>query len=95
MDPIKAMVMGNIQRVKSVDLSEEDFEDNNFFFIRAGTTGYLRYCPANNADDEYIEKEFAASNIFIDPEQCRKIFSSLEEGGQREMATDVYVGYGV
>lgn len=98
--------MTNITRVLKVDFEDSqtpesyfdddgNFVDENGFFIRAGTTGYLRYCPVNNGDDEYIEKEFTGSEIFVDPERCRKIFKELEAGSQREMATDVYVGYGV
>jgi hypothetical protein len=90
------IAQGNITRVVLVDpAANGDFEDPNGFFIRAGTTGYIRYCPIGNGDDEYIEKEFTASSIFVDPEVCRKIFGTLEDGGQRTMAEDIYIGYGV
>lgn len=105
MAPNQGFALGNILRVVAVDLEartpcqyfDEDgnFVDENGFFIRAGTTGYIRYCPKNNLDTEYIEKTFTGSEIFVDPELCRKIFGTLEEGGQREMAEGIYVGYGV
>ncbi|HUX57081.1 MAG TPA: hypothetical protein VMV77_08910 [Bacteroidales bacterium] len=98
--------MFDIQRVIAVDFVNQtpamnfnddgDFVDEAGFFIRAETTGYLKYCPINNkSDGEAIEKTFTASNIFIDPEVCRKIFHELEAGGQRSMAEVIYVGYGV
>lgn len=95
--PLQTHALGNILRVVPVDpAANGDFtDDNKPFFIRATTTGYIRYCPLNNEDDEYIEKTFTGSEIFVDPELCRKIFGTLEEGGQREMAEGIYVGYGV
>ena len=98
--------MGNIQRVIAVDMDAKtpceyfdldgDFVDEQGFFIRVETAGYLRYCPVGNkTDGEAIEKQFDASNLFIDVEVCRKIFADLTAGGQREMAETIYVGYGV
>ena len=92
----QGFALGNILRVVPVDLTSEDFVDENGFFIRAGTTGYLRFCPMNNkTDGELIEKEFAASNIFVDTVLCRKIFKDLSAGSQQELATNIFVGYGV
>jgi hypothetical protein len=90
--PWQTIAMGNIQRVKSVDLSEGDFESDVPFFIRAGVTGSLKYCPWGNNDEEYIIKEFTASAIFEDPEICRKIFA---DGAGSPVASEIYVGYGV
>ena len=88
--------MGNITRSIPVDpAANGTYTNENGFFIRAGTTGYIRYCPVGNGDTEYIEKEFTASSIFVDPEICRKIFGTLEAGGQRDMAEDIFVGFGV
>ena len=96
MSPNQGFALGNILRVVPVDPEADgDFTDENGFFIRAGTTGYIRYCPKNNLDDEYIEKTFTGSEIFVDPELCRKIFGTLEGGQQRSMAEDIYIGYGV
>jgi hypothetical protein len=89
--PNQNFALGNIIRVVPVDLSQGDFEDNNGFFIRVETAGALRYCPKNNEDSEAITKQFDASNIFIDPELCRKIFAS----GASPEADLIYVGYGV
>jgi len=97
--------MGNIQRVIAVDMVAKtpapyfdldgNFVDEQGFFIRVETAGYLRYCPIlNKTDGEAIEKQWDASYIFIDPEVCRKIFADLNPG-QRDMAETIYVGYGV
>ena len=90
--PWQATQMGNITRVVAVDLSEGDFTDEAGFFIRAATEGSLKYCPIGNNDDEAITKTFEASNIFVDPEICRKIFAT---GAGSPTASDIYVGYGV
>lgn len=93
----QGFALGNILRVVPVDPeSDGDFTDENGFFIRAGTTGYLRYCPKNNQDDEYIEKIFTGSEIFVDPELCRKIFADITiTSPEITMAQNIYVGYGV
>ena len=94
--PWQNIAMGNITRVIEVDPEANgDYTNEYGFFIRAETTGYIRYCPVGNEDSEYIEKTFTASTIFVDPEICRKIFGTLEAGGQREMAEDIFVGFGV
>ena len=94
--PWQAGKLSNITRSLPVDPAEDGtFTDENGFFIRAGTTGYIRYCPVGNEDSEAIEKEFTASSYFVDPEICRKIFGTLADGGQRSMAEDIYIGYGV
>ena len=85
--------VNNIIRVVPVDLSSGDFEDDKPFFIRVETEGVLRYCPWGNEDNEYIEKTFEASNIFVDPEACRKIFNLGQVSPSQ--ASEVYVGYGV
>jgi len=97
MAPNQGFALGNILRVVPVNpAANGDFVDENGFFIRVETTGYLRYCPKNNQSDaEAIEKNFTASTIFVDPELCRKIFGTLTAGGQRTMAQVIYVGYGV
>lgn len=96
-------MMGNITRVIPVDLitrtpankfnAQGDFVDENGFFIRAGIEGVLKYCPMGNLDSEFIIKDFAASQIFIDPEICRKIFHIGTVSPAQ--AHDIYVGYGV
>lgn len=83
----------NIVRVVPVDLTQGDFEPGQPFFIRVETEGVLRYCPWGNDDNEYIEKAFEASNIFVDPEACRKIFNLGQVSPAQ--ASDIYVGYGV
>jgi hypothetical protein len=85
----KSKAHGNIERVKSVSVSSNDFEDDNGFFIRAGTAGNIKYCPLLNPDSEAITKAFTASTTFCDPEICRKIFSN------GTTAEDIFVGYGV
>jgi hypothetical protein len=80
---------GNITRVVLVDLSSGDFEDDKGFFIRAGVAGNIKYLPVGNEESEAITKAFDASNVFSDPEQCKKIFAS------GTTATSIYVGYGV
>lgn len=89
--------MGNIQRVVPVDVSTEDFVDEQGFFIRVETEGLLRYCPINNKTDaEAITKYFYGSTIFVDPEVCRKIFASAGIFVSPESSADnIYVGYGV
>ena len=92
--PIRTIGNMNITRVVPVDLSKGDFIDENGFFIRAGTAGVIKYCPFDNKSDaEAITKNFAASDIFIDPEVCRKIIHVLTSPASE--ATDIYVGYGV
>lgn len=86
--PWQNIAMGNITRVKAVDLARDgDFTDENGFFIRSGA-GDLVYCPVGNTDDEPITKTVEASAYFIDPEICRKIFAT-------STASDIYIGYGV
>ncbi len=85
--------LGNIKRVVPVDLSGGDFTDENGFFLRAGTSGLIKYCPMGNSDSEYIIKQFDASSIFIDPELCRKVFAFVTSPGTT--AADIYAGYGV
>jgi hypothetical protein len=81
--------MGNIQRVKLIDVSSVDFTDENGFFIRSGS-GNIKYCPINNKTDaEAITKTVEEQIYFCDPEICRKIFAS------GTTATAIYVGYGV
>ena len=87
------VVQGNITRSLPVDLSEGDYEPGMPFFIRAATEGVIKYCPWGNTDDEAITKTFAASNIFVDPEQCRKIFDLGTVSPAQ--ASDIYVGFGV
>ena len=88
--PIRTIGNMNITRVVPVDLSESDFIDENGFFIRAaGNGGDIKYCPVDNEDSEAITKNFGGSDIFIDPEVCRKIFVVGTD------ASDIYVGYGV
>ena len=88
--PIRTIGNMNITRVVPVDLSEGDFTDENGFFIRAaGNGGDIKYYPVGNEDSEAITKNFAGSDIFVDPEVCRKI---LADGTD---ASDIYVGYGV
>jgi hypothetical protein len=84
---------GNITRVVAVDLSEGDYEPGMPFFIRAGVEGVIKYCPWGNEDSEAITKNFAASDIFVDPEQCRKIFDLGTVSPAQ--AEDIYVGFGV
>jgi hypothetical protein len=66
-----------------------DYEDERGFYIRAGVTGNIKYCPLQNEDADAITKNFTASDIFIDPEFCRKIFQT------GTTATSIYVGYGL
>jgi hypothetical protein len=80
--------MGNIQRVKAVDVSLLDFEDINGFFIRSGA-GVIKYCPVLNGNSEPITKTVDAQVYFVDPEVCWKIFAS------GTTATNIFVGYGV
>lgn len=80
--------MGNITRVKAVDVSLLDFEDINGFFIRSGA-GNIKYCPIGNGSGEAITKTVDATAYFVDPEICWKIFAS------GTTATGIYVGYGV
>jgi hypothetical protein len=81
--------MDNILRVVPVDVSAEDFVDENGFFIRSGA-GNIKYCPYHNKSDaEAITKTVEAQVYFNDPEICRKIFSV------GTTATDIYVGYGI
>lgn len=82
-------VSGNITRVVAVDVSAVDYEPGEPFFIRAGVAGNIKYAPVGNEDSEAITKAFAASEIFVDPEVCRKIFAS------GTTATSIYVGFGV
>ena len=100
----KVTSMGNIQRVIAVDMvaktpapyfdSSGNFVDEGGFFIRAATAGTLKYCPlGNKSDAEAISKTFDASNIFVDPEVCRKIIHVPTTPATE--ATDIFVGWGV
>jgi hypothetical protein len=82
-------VSGNITRVVAVDVTSDDYAPDEPFFIRAGVAGNIKYAPVGNEDSEAITKAFAASEIFVDPEVCRKIFAS------GTTATSIYVGFGV
>ena len=101
--------LGNILRVVAVDFEEktparnfdlgDDFVDEDGFFIRAETAGYITYCPMNNkSDEERITKYFDASYIFVDPEICHKIFADTDlpvTSPESTVADTIYVGYGV
>ena len=90
--------LGNILRVIPLDISEDDFVDEVGFFIRSETDGYIKYCPMNNkSDGEAITKYFYASNIFVDPEICRKIFAAadLAVTSPPSAVESIYIGYGV
>jgi hypothetical protein len=73
----------------AVSLVGGDYDPGMPFFIRAGGAGNIKYAPVGNEDSEAITKAFAASDIFVDPEVCRKIFAS------GTTATSIYVGFGV
>lgn len=94
--------LANILRVVPIDLGDlsnvpetnidvdGNFVDENGFFIRCTAATSLKYCPKENLDSEAITKTFPASELFEDPELCRKIFavgSPLPSG--------IYIGYGV
>ena len=83
----------NIVRVKKIDLSIEDFEDEKGFFMRCETAGYITYLPVNNEDNEAISTNFAASMLFNDPVQVKKIFKNTLS--TPTTAEDIYIGYGV
>jgi hypothetical protein len=102
--------LGNILRVVPLDFADtSNIPDTNFdasgnfvdeegFFIRAETEGYITYCPLNNLDAEAITKWFDVSYRFIDPELCRKVFkiTDLPAGSPEPAeASDIYIGYGV
>ena len=88
-NPVVTKEMGNITRVIPVDVSVNDFTDENGFFIRCDTDGDIRYCPIGNLDSEAITKAISASATFNDPEICRKIFAAGTD------ASEIYIGYGV
>jgi hypothetical protein len=81
--------MGNIISQKLIDVSVQDFEDNNGFFFRCQTAGNIKHCALNDADDLAVIDAFDASPKFDNPEICRKIFKT---GTTAEL---IYVGYGV
>ena len=103
--------LGNILRVVPLDFADlsnipetnidtaGNFIDEEGFFIRAETEGYITYCPLNNKSDaEAITKYFDSSHIFIDPEICRKIFLVTDlpvTSPASEAASGIYIGYGV
>jgi len=103
--------LGNILRVVPLDFTDTsnipdtnidaagNFVDEEGFFIRAETEGYITYCPLNNKTDaEAITKWFDTSYLFVDPEICRKIFlvTDLPEvSPEAEVASGIYIGYGV
>jgi hypothetical protein len=80
----------NIRRVEAINVATNgDYvQESAFFFIRATTAGNIKYCPAGNSDAQAITKNFDASTMFVDPEQCRKIFQS------GTTAAGIYVGFG-
>lgn len=88
--------LGNILRVVKLAMTTYGFTDENGFFIRVETSGWVKYCPMNNQDSEYIVKWFEASDIFVDPELCRRIWASSGKVVTPQAdAADFYVGYGV
>ncbi len=102
--------LGNILRVVPLDFADVsnipdtnidaggNFVDEDGFFIRVETEGYLTYCPMNNEDNEAITKWFDVSYRFIDPEICRKIFAITnfpDVSPEAAMAAGIYIGYGV
>ena len=82
--------LGNIVRVKSIDLTEGSFEDPNGFFLRSVAGATVVYIPLNNQDDEMITKTFPASEKFEDPEIIRTVVAAGSP-----LPNDLYVGYGV
>lgn len=96
--PWQPKVIGNIHRVVKINFNDrtdphyvaDGYEDDNGFFIRSAVDAEIKYCPVGNEDDEAITKTFSASNIFVDPECCRKIFNT-----PTSPASDIYIGYGL
>ena len=87
----QAHSLGNILYVKLIDVSINDFTDENGFFLRSGTDAIVKYCPLNNKTDaEAITKTITASPYFIDPVICRKVFRLVTSPD-----ASFYAGYGV
>jgi hypothetical protein len=76
----------NVGREVAVDVSANDYEDENGFFIRSGA-GDICYIPVGNLDTEAVTKTVEAQIYFIDPVLVKKI---LKTG---TTATGIYVGY--
>ncbi len=70
--------------------TDDGFVDERGFFIRSAVDAVIKYCPVGNTDEEAITKTFTASNIFVDPEICRKIFKTPTSPD-----AEIYIGYGV
>lgn len=79
----------NIVRERLVDVSAENFTDENGFFIRCGGAGNISYVPMGNQYDEVITKAVDASVYFNDPVMVKRIVAATTT------ATSVYVGYGL
>ena len=63
----------------SIDVSEEDYVNENGFYFHATTAGNVKYCAFDDKDDGQAQtKTFEAQASFKDAEPvfCRKIFSS-------------------
>jgi hypothetical protein len=79
----------NIVREIAVDVSSENYTDENGFFVRCGGDGNLSYVPVGNEFDQVITKAVDASAIFNDPVMVKRIVAATTT------ATLVHVGYGV
>jgi len=79
---------GNIVEEALIDVSAENYTNEDGFFIRSNVGGVIKYIPINNLDTEVITKTIDASAIFNDPVVCRKVISA------GTVATEIYVGMG-
>lgn len=63
----------------TIDVSEEDYVNENGFYFHCTTAGDVKYCAYDDKDDaDAVTKTFEARATFtdIEPVFCRKIFSS-------------------
>lgn len=62
-----------------IDVSKEDYVNENGFYFHCKTAGDVKYCAYDDKDDEQAQtKTYEAQPTFKDAEPvfCRKIFSS-------------------
>lgn len=77
-----------IMHKELIDVSENDYTNENGFYFHTTGGGDVEYCLLNDADADAVTITFSAQETFVMPELCRKIFSS------GTTATGIYIGTG-
>lgn len=79
-------MQGIINWQKLIDVSGDDYTDEQGFFFRCTGAGNIKYTLKENADAEAVTGAFDATPDFKSPMYAKKIFAN------GTTATGIYVG---